>query len=211
MPRQKRTISAEAAYNMPFPTRLRELLSRPGESQQNLASFIGANRQSVGMWKDGATAPDINTLGDIAAYYKVSADYLLGRIDVKSPEITIMAISKQTGLAQEAIALLSQIIHGDWMYHANPEHVNNFLSDPALLILFQDISNYLEYASQRDPLEPVSDDELDRLNELAKKNGNCAVLKPHEYGFFLEYKAATTLGSILHAQWQTIQEEKSNQ
>ena len=108
MARAKKTITSNEARNLPFPTRLRELLETSGETQEKLANAIGAKRQSIGQWKDGITTPDINALNKIADYYKVSTDYLLGRIKVKSPETTNMAIHEKTGLSDEAINILSQ-------------------------------------------------------------------------------------------------------
>ncbi len=71
-------IMNEEAYNRCFPSRLRELLKRKGETQKKLATFINVNQQTVSLWKDGKTAPDINALKKIAEYYNVSADYLIG-------------------------------------------------------------------------------------------------------------------------------------
>jgi len=108
MARAKKTITSNEARNLPFPTRLRELLETSGETQEKLANAIGAKRQSIGQWKDGITTPDINALNKIADYYKVSTDYLLGRIEVKSPETTNMAIHEKTGLSDEAIDILNR-------------------------------------------------------------------------------------------------------
>jgi transcriptional regulator with XRE-family HTH domain len=68
-------------YYNPFPSRLRLLLSRKGETQTKLAESIGVHRQSIAQWKDGATVPDINALYKIAEYYNISTEYLLGRVD----------------------------------------------------------------------------------------------------------------------------------
>jgi len=102
MGRTKKITNVKKYYD-PFPKRLRELLDRPGETQGKLADFINVNRQSIGQWKDGTTSPDINALDKIAEYYNVSADYLLGRSDVASPNVTIQAIHEKTGLSDKAI------------------------------------------------------------------------------------------------------------
>lgn len=108
MPRAKKIVTSNEAYNMPFAKRLRELLDTPGETQEKLANAIGASRQSIGQWKDGVTSPDINSLNKIANYFKVSSDYLLGRIDIKSPDADIVAICEKTGLAEETIKRLEK-------------------------------------------------------------------------------------------------------
>ncbi len=103
MAKVKKSINSGVAYYMPFPTRLRELLDTPGETQGKLADAVGVNRQSIGQWKDGITSPDINALNKIADYYNVSSDYLLGRTDVKFPDIEMQAIHEITGLPENAI------------------------------------------------------------------------------------------------------------
>lgn len=107
MARAKKTTTTEQTYKMPFPTRLRRLLDSPGETQEKLAKGIGANRQSIGQWKDGLTSPDVIVFEKIAKYYNVSADYLIGRIDSKSPMIDNMAIHARTGLSDKAIDVIS--------------------------------------------------------------------------------------------------------
>lgn len=105
MGRAKKT-SVASPYDMPFPIRLRHLLDRKGETQEKLAKAIGANRQSIGQWKDGITSPDVNAVVKIAKYYDVFADYLLGisnnELNVESIQITC----KKTGLTDAAVATI---------------------------------------------------------------------------------------------------------
>jgi transcriptional regulator with XRE-family HTH domain len=96
-------VDTNDPYNDPFPSRLRLLLDRKGETQGKLAESIGVHRQSIGQWKDGTTVPDINALYKIAEYYNVSTDYLLGRTDFESPDIDAQAINKKIGLSDDAI------------------------------------------------------------------------------------------------------------
>ena len=95
--------------NALFPTRLRELRAKKrtpeGEiiTQQVLAEEIGVTKSTISLYEMGDNVPDAKTIVKIAGYYHVSTDYLLGRIDVKSPEIDNMAIHQKTGLSNEAI------------------------------------------------------------------------------------------------------------
>lgn len=93
------------AYYAMFPTRLRLLLDRKGETQGKLADAIEVHRQSIGQWKDGTTVPDIYALKKIAGYYKVSADYLLGLSD--DPQRKPSAVD-QLGLTLEACEILKK-------------------------------------------------------------------------------------------------------
>ena len=102
MGKTRETVTEEE-FNAPFPVRLRKLLSVKGETQDKLAHAIGVNRQSIAQWKDALTVPDINSLGKMTDYYNVSADYLLGRTNVKTPEIDIRAICEKTRLTEKAL------------------------------------------------------------------------------------------------------------
>lgn len=142
MAKAKKSSKLNDAYNMPFPTRLRDLLSTPGETQGKLADAIGVQRQSIGQWKDGITSPDINAFNKIANYYNVSADYLLGRTTEKSPDIDVQSIHEKTGLSEEAINTLITL-NGIYLYesgHASINALSKLLENEDFWLLLSDIS-----------------------------------------------------------------------
>lgn len=55
-----------------------ELRKQKNISQQTLAAALGVAFQTVSKWENGATMPDITLLPDIAAYFDVTVDQLLG-------------------------------------------------------------------------------------------------------------------------------------
>jgi transcriptional regulator with XRE-family HTH domain len=55
-----------------------ELRKKRGIGQQELADVLGVSFQSVSKWETGVTMPDISLLPNIAEYFKVSIDELLG-------------------------------------------------------------------------------------------------------------------------------------
>lgn len=57
---------------------LKELRKKQKVSQQKLATKLGVSRSTVAMWEIGASQPDNNMLLQIASYFNVSIDYLLG-------------------------------------------------------------------------------------------------------------------------------------
>lgn len=58
--------------------KIAELRKSKGIGQQELAESLGVSFQSVSKWETGTTMPDISLLPDIAAYFNVSVDELLG-------------------------------------------------------------------------------------------------------------------------------------
>lgn len=64
-----------------FPERLR---TRNGIKQSTLAEFLHLSPSSISNYENGVNSPDLETLVQIADFYRVSTDYLLGRTDFAS-------------------------------------------------------------------------------------------------------------------------------
>lgn len=73
---------------------------------QEVSDAIGITRVAMGYYEKGERKPDIEMLYKIADFYKVSADYLLGITDVKTPDIETKAIANNIGLSEDAINVL---------------------------------------------------------------------------------------------------------
>ena len=91
-------------YNLPFPTRFRELLAERDINQQEIADFIGVKRQTIAQWKDGKTVPDIYNFQKLVEFFNLPYEYLLGETDSRAKENIDMANS--LGLSDEAISTL---------------------------------------------------------------------------------------------------------
>ena len=61
--------------------RLKELRKQRGISQLKLAMDLGMNQNTVSRYENGEREADYQTLINIADYFEVSLDYLLGRTD----------------------------------------------------------------------------------------------------------------------------------
>ena len=55
----------------------------------------------------------VKVLHALACYFGVSTDYILGRTDIKSPDMSVRAIVEYTGLTEESILYLHQLKIGD--------------------------------------------------------------------------------------------------
>lgn len=63
-------------------TRIKELRTERGLSQQALARHIGVSQKAVDYWERGVNEPKASYIVLLADFFTVSADYLLGRVDL---------------------------------------------------------------------------------------------------------------------------------
>ncbi|MFH5187022.1 helix-turn-helix domain-containing protein [Paenibacillus sp. TAB 01] len=88
-----------------FSDRLRGLRIQSKKTQKDLADFLGITRQGYGSYENGITEPDNKTLNDLADYFDVDTDYLLGRSDVKKKN----GINKETEPVYRMIARAKEL------------------------------------------------------------------------------------------------------
>lgn len=78
-----------------------------GRSNKKMGEFLGISSATVGYYANGDRLPNAEDLKNICQKCSVSADWLLGLSDVRSPDIDTQAICKKTGLSEEAVINLS--------------------------------------------------------------------------------------------------------
>lgn len=86
-----------------FSKRLKELRIRAGLKQDELAKKIGISRGAISYYENGDRVPDINVLYDIAEYFNVTSDYLIGRSNNSTTDLNIQDICNKTGLSDKAV------------------------------------------------------------------------------------------------------------
>ncbi|MBR0146122.1 MAG: helix-turn-helix transcriptional regulator [Eubacterium sp.] len=64
--------------NQYFSTRVKELREKAGLSMDQLAKKLGITKSRVNMWENNGTVPRMNVLIDLANFFNVTTDYLLG-------------------------------------------------------------------------------------------------------------------------------------
>jgi len=65
--------------------RIREVRSRCGMSQKDLANRLNIHQTAVSQWEMGRTAPRFDAVESMGKLFSVSSDYLLGLTDDPTP------------------------------------------------------------------------------------------------------------------------------
>jgi transcriptional regulator with XRE-family HTH domain len=64
-----------------FAKKLTDLMKEHGTSQNQLAIILSVKQQTISRYINGEREPNIDTILEIAKYFDVSTDYLLGLED----------------------------------------------------------------------------------------------------------------------------------
>lgn len=70
---------------------IKKLRIQKGLTQQQLAEVLHISTSSVGMWEQGRREPDATMLIQIADFYGVTVDYLLGREKLSDTQKALIA------------------------------------------------------------------------------------------------------------------------
>lgn len=65
-----------------FKERLKELRTEKKLSQTELATILNVSQRSISSWETGFREPNFETLKQIAQFFHVTTDYLLGLTDI---------------------------------------------------------------------------------------------------------------------------------
>lgn len=65
---------------------------------------------AIALYASGKATPKLDGVVAIADYFKVSVDYLLGRVDSRTSDVNTQALAKEYGLTAEAIKTLKDMV-----------------------------------------------------------------------------------------------------
>lgn len=99
----KHTIS-----DINLPERLRLLLNEANMTQKDLCETIKINPSMMSNYMTGNTLPTVDKVCDMAKYFKVSVEYLLGLEDMKTGDVNVQALIEQTGLSEAAVSRIME-------------------------------------------------------------------------------------------------------
>ena len=85
-----------------FASRLKQLRLNKNPRQEQVANLIGVNKSAISTYENNTRQPSFEILVRLDTLYRVSTDYLLGRTDCRSLDLS--------GLTDEEAAAVSEIV-----------------------------------------------------------------------------------------------------
>ena len=108
-------------------------------SDKKLAEELGISRTTFSRIRNGETQPSCAAIANIADYFKVSVDYLMGLSDVASLDKDVRLVCNATGLDEEAVEQLLVLLGDDYnMVQA----LNSILRERSISELLRSIVEY---------------------------------------------------------------------
>jgi transcriptional regulator with XRE-family HTH domain len=93
--------TAEKLYELPG--RIQQLRQKFGLTQSELAKRLGVSRASVNGWEMGASVPSSVLVHGLCDVFSVSSDYILGREEAASVNVS--------GLSEDEVALIAALVN----------------------------------------------------------------------------------------------------
>ena len=183
----KRDIKGTSFNSGIFPERLKMALNgQVGKykgtiiTQKQLAKDIGVKPQTIGQYVNSVSVPGAQNLADIADYFGLSADYLLGITDVSSPSAQMAA--DYLGVQERTINNIKSI----------DPIVLDFLFYGKTLYKRSDLKYQLVLAETGEPVlsdyDGITDDEYSERKSLAYSIDRvCEVIGEYLRENFIEY------------------------
>jgi transcriptional regulator with XRE-family HTH domain len=223
------------AYNKPFAKRLRALMNNEHGisplgrklTQAELAEALSnagfpTKRQTISLYINGTTAPDMEKFKAIADYFGVSYDYLLGASDSLNREN--IDISAKTGLTDAAIQTLKNLqdeIKSDsykgWVYREILAIVNGLLSDARVTALFsRTVWEYAQILNKQEKLDQMktilrkSKNKEEAISKVSEAEYSPEVIKEVEANYeMLEFTLLKWEKEVKHNEWVSLEEIQS--
>lgn len=159
-------------YNTMFAETLRKLLENKEFNQNKLAEKLKVTRQTISLYANGKSLPDIETLKKIINYFKdngydYSCDYWLGLIDEPTTNIEEKEICRKYGLSKKALETLKYFNENKKMTFIKT--INLLLSQKTLRVLTI-IDRYINIKVKDNRLLAIKENGKVELFETFKAN-----------------------------------------
>lgn len=75
---------------------MKKLRHQKGITQKELADYLHVSKGTIGMWETGRREPNTEILSELADFYGVTVDYLLGRESITQTQEEILQDTLRT-------------------------------------------------------------------------------------------------------------------
>lgn len=127
--------------------KIKEIRKENNLNQSEFGKLFGLTQNTITNIENDKRLPTYEILTEISKQFNVSTDYLLGVSEAKTSNIELKAICDYTGLTEEAVNKLHEmLVIDDENYNINSKFINDFLSSSLFntLLIFNDTLNNLE-------------------------------------------------------------------
>lgn len=138
-----REIGDDSNESSEFAKRLKFLRKRKGDSQERMSRELSLGNCTYGTYENDRYLPDAKTIRDLAKYFNVSADYLLGLID--EPNHADTELPLVSGLFEECKDAMQDI---SFCSEAVNSIFKGFIQNPSFITFLQYIDTYLIYSAK---------------------------------------------------------------
>lgn len=179
-----------------FQERLKKLREKEKLNQSELAEKLGVSRGAISYYENGDRVPDIEFLYKTAAFFDVSADYLIGLSNAKKP--AYQKFTDQTGFDP---ATIDRLIHfADYGGHEpcckyRRFSFELFVNSWKFNDLLEELREYLEMTIERETVDHLDDMYINLDGQVRKisKENLCVLSKSMAAKFFLSKAENTTV------------------
>lgn len=127
--------------------RINELLAIKNIKQKELAKVLGVTDNTISYFVSGKRTPNISQIIEIAKFFDVSTDYILGLSKTPTSDPNIATIGDYTGLKKEAIYLLHVWNKNEFglpLRELYTEFTNNFIISEQYHSLVFEFGQYIQ-------------------------------------------------------------------
>lgn len=90
-----------------FASRLKQLRLNKNLRQEQVANLIGVNKSAISTYENNTRQPSFEILVRLDTLYRVSTDYLLGRTDSRSLDLSGLTDAEAAAVS-EIVAIMTQ-------------------------------------------------------------------------------------------------------
>ncbi|PKL00040.1 MAG: XRE family transcriptional regulator [Tenericutes bacterium HGW-Tenericutes-1] len=132
--------------------RLKQEREKRDLSQRELSQMINVSQQTIGSWETGRTEPNSDTLQQLANFFGVSVDYLLGR-SIDGQSLQMNSEDNKEDLKEKFYQLLDILKNNDINIFNGKE-----MQRQTQFELFSDIKSALENAEKMEELRKKTEE-----------------------------------------------------